>query len=100
MMGILQTVLLALIMGLLATTPAWAHKPSDSYLKLSGGDEQLSIQWDIAIKDLEFLIGLDSDQNGDITWGELKASESTIAAHALSRLSISANDQRYKLELS
>ena len=80
--------------------PAVAHKPSDSYLRISSGGEQLTAQWDIALKDLEFLIGLDSDQNGEITWGELKSKRQAIAAHALSRLEVAAGGNACELRLT
>ncbi len=76
-----------------------AHKPSDSYLTITAGSDRLSAEWDIALKDLEFLIGLDANDNGEITWGELKAKRDAIAAHALSRLRIAANGQNCQLEL-
>ena len=49
--------------------PADAHKPSDSYLALSLQGDHLSGQWDIALRDLDFAIGLDADGNGE-TYGE------------------------------
>jgi hypothetical protein len=86
--------------ALLLGTSAFAHKPSDSYLKIDGGDEQLTAEWDIALKDLEFLIGLDADQNGEVTWGELNAQRPAIAAHALSRLRIIADGQDCDLRVA
>jgi len=71
--------------------PAHAHKPSDSYLILSLQGDQLSGQWDIALRDLDFTIGLDADGNGEITWGEVKAKHKEIAAYALARLVIAAD---------
>jgi hypothetical protein len=79
---------------------ALAHKPSDSYLRIHGGQQQLSVQWDIALKDLEFLIGLDADRDGEITWGELKAQQEAIAAHALSRLHVTADGRECDLQLA
>jgi hypothetical protein len=79
---------------------ALAHKPSDSYLRIIGGKDQLSAQWDISLKDLEFLIGLDADRNGEITWGELKAQRQAIAAHALSRLHLSADGRECNLQVA
>ena len=83
--------LLLLSLAIMLTKPAQAHKPSDSYLTITGGGKQLAIKWDIAIKDLEYLIGLDADQNGEITWGELKAKRQAVVAHALSNLKITAD---------
>lgn len=78
---------------------ALAHKPSDSYLRITGGHERLSVQWDIALKDLELLIGLDADQNGQITWGELRAKREAIAVYALSRLHITADGHECDLRV-
>jgi len=67
-----------------------AHKPSDSYLTLtvpaSGG--VLEGQWDIALRDLDFVLGLDTNRDGAITWGELKAARSRIADYAFTRLTL------------
>ena len=61
-------------------TFAQAHKPSDSYLALSVQGDNMTGQWDVALRDLDFAIGLDADGDGEITWGEVKASHRAIAA--------------------
>lgn len=81
---------LLLVLALLAA-PAWAHKPSDSYLAISAGPDGVSGQWDIALRDLDHAIGLDADGNGEITWGELRARHADIAAYALARLVVQAD---------
>lgn len=92
---------LAVLLLVCMAAPADAHKPSDSYLKITGsgpGDKTtLAAQWDISIKDLDFLLNLDADENGEITWGELKAQQSAITARALSRLSITADGEPVQL---
>src|SRR6185436_17666298 len=82
--------LLALLLAL-AATATQAHKPSDSYLALSVEGTEVRGQWDIALRDLEFAIGLDADGNGEITWGELKAKRKEIEDYALSRLTFNSN---------
>ena len=79
--------LLALLL-LLAAALAHAHKPSDSYLAVRVEGSNLSGQWDIALRDLDFAIGLDDSGDGDITWGEVKAHHADIAAYALARLKL------------
>lgn len=81
---------LAAILCLLAG-PVAAHKPSDSYLSISVERSELRGQWDIALRDLDFAIGLDADGNGEITWGELRSRHAEIAAYALARLKIEAD---------
>ncbi len=82
---IFGTLLLTL---LLLPSPALAHKPSDSYLSLKVEARQVTGQWDIALRDLEYAIGLDADGNGEITWGELRAKHADIASYALARLKV------------
>jgi HupE / UreJ protein len=69
---------------------SFAHKASDSYLSLrvddSGG--QISGQWDIALRDLDFAIGIDANGDGELTWGEVRAQHERIATYALGRLSL------------
>jgi hypothetical protein len=76
----------AALAGVCAAPPAYAHKPSDSYLTLKVDGEKIVGQWDIALRDLDFALGLDLNQDGDITWGEVKARHVDIAAYALARL--------------
>ena len=71
--------------------PALAHKPSDSYLALDVRGAQVSGQWDIALRDLDFAIGLDQDGDGKLTWDEIRARHAAIAAYALERLALTTS---------
>ncbi len=70
---------------------AHAHKPSDSYLTLKVEGDKIAGQWDIALRDLDFAIGLDANGDGAITWGEVRARHAEIAAYALARLQLSSD---------
>ena len=72
----------------LCAMPAMAHKASDSYLVLNVNGQQITGQWDIALRDIDFAIGLDANSDGDITWGEVRARHTDIAAWALGRLNV------------
>jgi hypothetical protein len=76
------------VAGMLAAGLVHAHKPSDSYLALQSEGHALRGQWDIALRDLEYAIGLDADGDGAISWGELRAKHAEIAAYALARLAL------------
>jgi HupE/UreJ protein len=78
--------------------PARAHKPSDSYLSITVGEAGITGQWDIALRDLDFALGLDADGNGAITWGEVRAKHAEIAAYALARLAVRADDAACRIE--
>jgi len=89
MMPIARALRVLAALALIAhATGAGAHKPSDSYLTLAVDDARVTGQWDIALRDLDFVLGLDADQDDQITWGEVRARRNDIAAYALSRLRI------------
>ena len=79
---------LLVLLALGAASPASAHKASDSYLVLDVNGHQVAGQWDIALRDIDFALGLDADGDGRITWGELRARHADIAAWALGRLAL------------
>ncbi len=84
---------------MLAGGTAQAHKPSDSYLAVNVLDGQISGRWDIALRDLDFAIGLDADGDGHITWGEVRAQHGAIAAYAAARLKLQADGVDCPLEI-
>ena len=88
---------LAALLFVAMSGAAEAHKPSDSYVKILGGGETLSVQWDIALKDLEMLVGIDENKDLEITWGEVKARRDAIVSHALARLEIIGDGTEAKL---
>ena len=73
---------------LLFALPALAHNASDSYLMLDVQGREVDGQWDIALRDIDFALGLDADGNGEITWGELRARHAEIDSWALGRLAL------------
>ena len=79
-------IIMALALG--TAIPASAHKPSDSYLTLAVEGDTVRGQWDIALRDLEFAIGVDGNGDGQLTWDEIRAQHQAIAAYALARLTI------------
>src|SRR6476660_9305643 len=82
--------LLAGLLWLCAAGIAYAHKLSDSYLTLrqSDGGSAFDGQWDIALRDLDYAVGIDGNHDGRITWGELKESRPRITRYALERLTV------------
>lgn len=68
--------------------PAGAHKASDSYLTLSLQGQNVTGQWDVALRDIDFAMGLDANGDGAITWGEVQARQRDLDAWALGRLTL------------
>ena len=85
-----RRLLLAVLLSLLAAGPAAAHKPSDAYLRLALGPGGVRGSLDVALRDLELVVGLDGDGDGAVTWGELKARHPAIDAYVLSRLALAS----------
>ncbi len=81
---------LAALLALLPIT-AFAHKESDAYLTLRTDPANPNVlrgQFDIALRDLAFVIDIDSDHDSAITWGEVKAHRDAIERYALGGLTI------------
>jgi len=90
---------LALAMLLLAGhAAALAHKPSDSYLTLSASPttaqtgQTITARWDIALRDLDYVLQLDRDGNGELTWAETHQREADITKLATGALLISKDN--------
>ena len=83
---------LILLITLLLQSAAWAHKPSDSYLTLRGTQESedISVRWDIALRDLDYVLELDRDGNGALTWGEVRQRDADITRYATTHLELAA----------
>ena len=88
--------------SVLPASTAWAHKPSDSYLTVRAAQDQndLTLRWDIALRDLDYVLTLDRDGNGELTWGEVRPREADITRLAISRLAFTASGQACPLESS
>ena len=81
-----QSPFLGLMLILLFSNVAHAHKPSDSYLTVDIQDARIEGQWDIAVRDLDYAIGLDENDDGEISWRELRGHHVDVAAYAFARL--------------
>ncbi|HLH55998.1 MAG TPA: HupE/UreJ family protein [Verrucomicrobiae bacterium] len=69
-------------------TPADAHNQSTAFLTIHAETRRLDVEWHIALRDLEDAIGLDTDDDGLITWNELCSRRDAVCAYALSRLHV------------
>ncbi len=70
---------------------AHAHSASTAYLRLLPRDATVAVQLSVALRDLDYAVGLDTNGDGRITWGEVRARETAIDAYALSHLAIAAD---------
>lgn len=85
MAAIFATLLLSLV-----SPKSSAHQLSDAFLDVaSTGSEQIALRWDVAIRDLEPVLNLDSDLDATITWGELKAGQPRLTELATQGITLS-----------
>jgi hypothetical protein len=81
-----------LLICLLPSPAVHAHSASDAYMNLTvrrhGADGQIVVagQWDIALRDLDFVLRLDDDGDGRLTWGEVRHHQAAIESYAYSSL--------------
>lgn len=68
--------------------PAHAHKSSDAYLQLDAGASGTTLRWDIALRDLDATLDLDADEDGKLTWAEVKTAWPRVQDYALARLQV------------
>ena len=82
---------LAILLPAAAPREAAAHSASDAYLNLDVDetdtrDVLIHGQWDIALRDLDFVLHLDDDGDGRLTWGEVRRHQASIERLAYASL--------------
>lgn len=71
---------------LLLADPALAHKGSDAYLQLKPDGPTSTLRADLALRDLDPVIDIDADANGQLTWGEVRSSYPAIERYLAARV--------------
>ena len=70
------------LVGMLIATSVLAHQSSASYLNLAQDGMEFSAQCEIAVHDLAPVLGLDGNDDGLVTWPEIRARGAEIATYA------------------
>lgn len=70
--------------------PAQAHKPSESFLKINAASQSITIKWNVAIRDLDYLIDLDLNNDSEISGFEFKNQEQKIRDYLFSQIKLGA----------
>lgn len=79
---------LSLALVLLSAFSAWGHQSSTAFLSLRREGSGFHLRWDIALRDLEVVVGLDENGDSEITWGELRKKLPEITTRARRAVSI------------
>jgi hypothetical protein len=88
----------ACVLLLLVSATAGAHISSNGFVTLTVEGSHVSGSIEVAIRDAELAVGLDSNNDGRITWGELRAHQREITQYLQTHLHLqptpgSANDR-------
>lgn len=75
---------------LLVLQTASAHRPSDAFLTLRVEQGTVTGHWEVALRDLPALAQVDADENGDLTWGELRRASPGLNQRLMQHLALSA----------
>ena len=79
---------------------ASGHSASDAYLTITAGNDPsvLHAQWDVALRDLEFILGIDDNGDGKVTWGEVRRHQADIARYVYARIKFSSAGKSCRVE--
>lgn len=88
-MRFLQRSICLLLM--LADATAQAHSGSTAYLQATVVGASVQLRADYALRDLDDTLGVDADDDGKLTWGELQATSPALLAYLAPRLSIAGD---------
>lgn len=80
--------LLACLFGVLLANPAEAHKGSDAYVQLRLDGDASTLRADLALRDLDMVLDIDTDANGQLTWGEVRAAYPAIERYLSTRVQV------------
>ena len=75
----------------LATAGAQAHKPSDAYLNLRLDGPRIEARLDVALRDLDRDLVLDTDDDGQLRWREVRTRWAEIQALAWAGVRLQAD---------
>ncbi len=84
-----------LLLGLLvlvASTGAWAHKASDSFIYLDQSGESTTLRFDMALRDLALVVPLDRNGDRQVTGAELSGARGEITAYVENGLTLASDN--------
>lgn len=79
---------LLLCLGL-SCSAAQAHVASNGFLNINASGQALTGSVELAVRDVELAIGADENRDGQITWGELRASAPRLTSYLEQQITLS-----------
>lgn len=86
----LRPILVCLALSVAAAAPAFAHSTSTSFLSLTvpAADEPVALRWDLSLHDIVWIVYIDQDFDGNVTWAEVQASQATLTSALLREIAV------------
>ena len=78
---------------------AQAHIASNGFLVANVQGQEISGSIELAVRDVELAIGVDTDRDGKVTWGELRANAPRLLQYVGQHLFLAAQDSSCVLNL-
>jgi hypothetical protein len=78
----LPTLLLCALGAIGMAPAALAHSTSTSFLIVSVSEEPVALRWDLSLHDVAWMVFIDADYDGDVTWKEVLDAR-PVLTHAL-----------------
>lgn len=72
---------------------SWAHEANDARMELEISGQKVRLNWGVSLADLDVLMDLDNDRDGNISRSDIDASRLKIESTMLSKLRISSGEQ-------
>lgn len=85
---------------LIACSCASAHISSNGFLTLNATGSQVSGSLELAIRDAELAVGLDTNGDGEVTWGEVRSHEAQLTSYLHNRLTLAADGKTCDISFS
>ncbi len=88
--GFVRALLRAACVGIVfaMTLPAAAHKASDAYLLLDARGASATLRIDVALRDLEAALDIDTDGDAQLTWAEVRAALPGVESYVMQRVGV------------
>ena len=74
---------------LAAATHAQAHVASNGFLRIQLDGPRIAGSLELAVRDAEIAVGLDSNRDGKVTWGEIRAAQGALTLYLRQHLQVS-----------
>jgi hypothetical protein len=86
--------MLLCLFGVIGVSPARAHSTSTSFLILelpadeAAVESPVAVRWDLSVHDIVWMVFIDADFDGEVTWKELQDARPALTAAILGQLSL------------